>query len=128
MTNPWGPIAEGNYLSLTTFKKDGTGVPTPIWFAADGDKLVVWTVTDSWKVKRAKRNPEVTVQACDLRGKVSGEVVKGRAEVLDGAATAEVRAKLRKKYGLLGRLTIDGSILRRGKSGTVGIAISPAAS
>lgn len=69
MTAPFGQAGTAKYVQLTTFRKDGTPVATPLWAALDGDKLVMWTVTDSWKVKRIRRNPEVLVQACDARGK-----------------------------------------------------------
>ncbi|MET4050116.1 MULTISPECIES: PPOX class F420-dependent oxidoreductase [unclassified Rhodococcus (in: high G+C Gram-positive bacteria)] len=119
-------IADGKYVSLTTFKKDGTPVATPLWGARDGDRLLVWTTTDSWKVKRIKRNPSVTIAPCSARGKVEGDAVDGVAEVLDAAGTEKARSAISSKYGILGWLTVKGSSLRRGKSGTVGISIVPA--
>lgn len=118
-------IADGKYVSLTTFKKDGTPVATPLWGARDGDRLLVWTTTDSWKVKRIKRNAKVTVAPCTARGKVEGAVVDGVAEILDAAGTEQARAAIASKYGILGWLTVKGSSLRRGKSGTVGISVVP---
>ncbi|MGA9872810.1 MAG: PPOX class F420-dependent oxidoreductase [Rhodococcus sp. (in: high G+C Gram-positive bacteria)] len=119
-------IADGKYVSLTTFKKDGTPVATPLWGARDGDRLLVWTTADSWKVKRIKRNPQVTVAPCSARGKIEGEPMAGVAEVLDEAGTEKARAAISSKYGILGWLTVKGSSLRRGKKGTIGIAVSPA--
>lgn len=118
-------IADGKYVSLTTFKKDGTPVATPLWGARDGDRLLVWTTTDSWKVKRIKRNAKVTVAPCTARGKVEGAAVDGVAEILDAAGTEQARAAIASKYGILGWLTVKGSSLRRGKSGTVGISVVP---
>lgn len=119
-------IADGKYVSLTTFKKDGTPVATPLWGARDGDRLLVWTTADSWKVKRIKRNATVTVAPCSARGKVTGDAVDGVAELLDSAGTEKARAAISSKYGILGWLTVKGSSLRRGKSGTVGISVVPA--
>ncbi|MDJ0362190.1 PPOX class F420-dependent oxidoreductase [Rhodococcus sp. H29-C3] len=119
-------IADGKFVSLTTFKKDGTPVATPLWGARDGDRLLVWTPTDSWKVKRIKRNSSVTIALCSARGKVEGDAVDGVAEVLDAAGTEKARSAISSKYGILGWLTVKGSSLRRGKSGTVGISIVPA--
>lgn len=119
-------IADGKYVSLTTFKKDGTPVATPLWGARDGDRLLVWTTTDSWKVKRIKRNPSVTIAPCSARGKVEGDAVEGVAEIMDAAGTENARSAISSKYGILGWLTVKGSSLRRGKSGTVGISIVPA--
>lgn len=116
-------ILRAKYVSLTTFKKDGTPVATPLWAAADGSTLVMWTVADSWKVKRLRRNPKVVVQACDFRGKLSGEPVSATAAVLDAAGAEEVRSLIIRKYGILGWITVKGSGLRRGKDATVGLAI-----
>ncbi|SNS19850.1 PPOX class F420-dependent oxidoreductase [Rhodococcoides kyotonense] len=118
-------IADGKYVSLTTFKKDGTPVATPLWGARDGGRLLVWTTADSWKVKRIKRNAAVTIAPCSARGTVQGDAVDGRAEILDSSGTEQARAAIAKKYGILGWLTIKGSNLRRGKTGTVGISVTP---
>jgi PPOX class probable F420-dependent enzyme len=118
-------LAEAPYVSLTSYRKDGTPVATPLWVVRDGDALAVWTPTDSWKVKRIRRNPQVTVAPCQFRGQLTGDPVPGRAEVMSAEDTQRVRDLLRRKYGLTGRLTLWGSRLRRGLSGTVGIRISP---
>lgn len=119
-------IADGKYVSLTTFKKDGTPVATPLWGVRDGDNLLVWTTADSWKVKRITRNGKVTVAPCSARGKIEGDAVDGVAEILDAAGTEKARSAIASKYGIVGWLTVKGSSLRRGKSGTVGISIAPA--
>ncbi len=118
-------LGAGKYLLLTTFRRNGTAVPTPVWVVPDGDELAVWTVTTSAKVKRIRRNNAVTLAECDLRGNPRGEAVPGTARILDDAGTQRVRALLRKKYGIMGWLTVNGSLLRRGRSGTIGIAIRP---
>ena len=121
----FGEAGTAKYVALTTFRKDGTPVSTPLWAALDGDRLVMWTRTESWKVKRIRRNPEVIVQACDARGKVlTGEPVSGRAEILDAAGTGRARGLIIAKYGVAGRITVLGSTLRRGKGGTIGLSIS----
>ncbi|WP_336669752.1 PPOX class F420-dependent oxidoreductase [Tsukamurella sp. USMM236] len=117
-------VADAKYVLLTTFRKDGTPVATPIWAVRDGADLVVWTVADSWKVKRLRRNPSVLVQACDARGKkTTGPEVAGAGEVIDGG---EAGSKIAKKYGVLGWLTVTGSKIRRGAGGTVGIRVRDA--
>jgi PPOX class probable F420-dependent enzyme len=125
MTTPLGELATANYVLLTTFRKDGTPVGTPVWAVARDEKLFVWTVTGSWKVKRIRRNPAVTVQPCDIRGNAHGHVVEASARLLDGSETEQVRALLRRKYWLTGPLAILASNLRRGKDGTIGIEITP---
>ncbi|MFF2550047.1 PPOX class F420-dependent oxidoreductase [Nocardia sp. NPDC058058] len=124
MDNPFGPVGTAKYVLLTTFKKDGTPVGTPLWAALDNGRLYIWTVTDSWKVKRIRRNPQVTVQACDVRGKPNGEIVSGKAVILDDAGSDRVRGLVKRRYGLQGHLVVTGSTLRRGKTGTVGIEIT----
>ncbi|MDI9930894.1 PPOX class F420-dependent oxidoreductase [Rhodococcus sp. IEGM 1354] len=126
MTATFEDIAKGKYVLLTTFKKDGTAVPTPLWGALDGDRLLVWTVSDSWKVKRIRRNSKVLLAPCDMRGKPQGDAVDATAEILDASGTEKARAAIVSKYGILGWLTVKGSVLRRGKSGSVGLAITPA--
>ncbi|MDH6116135.1 PPOX class F420-dependent oxidoreductase [Kitasatospora sp. GAS204B] len=117
-------LGRGKYLLVTSYKKDGTAVPTPVWVVRDGDALGVWTPADSWKVKRIRRNPKVLVGPCDVRGRATGESVPATAELLDAAGTARYRPLLGRKYGLIGRLTMLGSRLRRGLEGTVGIRIT----
>ncbi|QIS04538.1 PPOX class F420-dependent oxidoreductase [Nocardia brasiliensis] len=124
MTNTLGAVGKADYVLLTTFRKDGTPVGTAVWAVADGDKLYVWTVTDSWKVKRLRRNPAVTVQPCSVAGKPRGEIVEGTGRVLDQEGTERVRKLLMRKYWLMGPITILGSNLRRGKKGTIGIEIT----
>ncbi|MFJ9520051.1 PPOX class F420-dependent oxidoreductase [Kitasatospora sp. NPDC101801] len=117
-------LAAGSYLLVTTYKKDGTPVPTPVWVVRDGNALGIWTVTDSWKVKRIRNRADVLVGPCDLRGNPTGESVPATAELLDAERTAAYRTLLRRKYGLLGVVTLLGSKLRRGDRGTVGIRIT----
>ncbi|WP_068926120.1 PPOX class F420-dependent oxidoreductase [Planobispora rosea] len=119
-------LAAEPYVSVTTFRRNGTAVPTPVWAAPDGEALVIWTPVSAGKVKRIRNNPEVTVRACDLRGNARGEEVAGRAEILSAEETERVRGLLSRKYGLQGRLVILGSKLRRGSRGTVAIRITPA--
>jgi len=117
-------LGASQYLLVTTFRKNGRAVPTPVWVARDDDALVVWSVTDTGKVKRIRRTAKVLVGPCDVRGKPTGDQVPGRAKILDSAGTDRVRDLLRKKYGLIGRLTMRGSLLRRGRDGTIGIRIT----
>ncbi|MDR3032910.1 PPOX class F420-dependent oxidoreductase [Kitasatospora cineracea] len=116
-------LAAGKYLLITSYKKDGSPVATPVWVVRDGDALGVWTVADSWKVKRIRRRGDVLVGPCDVRGNPSGSPLPATAEIADPATTERYRQLLGRKYGLVGRLTLLGSRLRRGKGGTVGITV-----
>jgi PPOX class probable F420-dependent enzyme len=117
-------LGRGSYLLVTTFRKDGTPVPTPVWVGRDGDELIVWTQTTAGKVKRVRNNPTVELTACDLRGKPRGETVKGTARILDAAGTERGRRILRKKYGISGRVVIGASKVFRGRDSTVCLAIT----
>ena len=117
-------LGADKYVLLTTFRKDGRAVPTPVWAARDGAELLVWTETNSGKVKRIRRQGTVELAPCDMRGRPKGQSVRGRARVLDADATRHARALISKKYGLIGWLFIFVSKLRRGEAGTIGLAIT----
>ena len=103
MTDALSALAAEKFVSLTTFKKDGTPVAAPTWIGRDGDHLFVWTPADSWKAKRAKNNPRVTLVPCGRGGKVrnGAEPVGGTAEVMSEPATVQrLAGVIRRKYGL----------------------------
>jgi PPOX class probable F420-dependent enzyme len=112
------------YVLLTTFRKDGRAVPTAVWAAPDGGSLVIWTVADSGKVKRIRRSGEVRLAPCTARGVATGDEVAGHAALLDAAGTERTRGLLAGKYGLVGRVAMLASKLRRGADGTVGIRVT----
>ena len=121
----WSDLGKSRAVLLTTFRRDGSAKGVPVWAAPDGDRLVVWTRADSYKVKRIRRNPAVTLQVCDMRGNTKGdEVLRGEATVLDSDGTEHVRKVMTGKYGIVGTLLIQSSKLFRGKDATVGIAIA----
>ncbi|AFT99661.1 PPOX class F420-dependent oxidoreductase [Nocardia brasiliensis] len=128
MSEQFLTLGDGKYVYLTHFRKDGTPVGLPIWVARDAERLVVWVENiDTWKVTRMRRNPQVTVASCDLRGHRRGPEVAARAEVLDVAGTDHVRKLIARKYGLPGRAALWGNRLFRGKNTSVGIALYCAA-
>ena len=118
-------LAASSYIALTTYKKDGTAVPTPVWVSRDGDTLYVWTQADSGKVKRIRNRGHVMVAPSDARGVPQGAAVDASARVLDDPTEmAKVEAAHRAKYGVQFRLVhLAGRVLRRGR-GYVGIAIT----
>jgi PPOX class probable F420-dependent enzyme len=95
-------LARARYLSLTTFRRDGTPVATPVWVARQGDELVVYTARSSGKVKRLRNNNRVLLASCDMHGRVNGDVVEGTARLQDDAESAI--SLIRRKYGLQARL------------------------
>lgn len=92
------------YISLTTFRKTGAKVATPVWFGEDGDKLYVMTRSDMGKGKRIRNNPQVTVAPCTIRGKLTGPEAAALARILPPEEHAHARQTVNKKY-LLARLS-----------------------
>ena len=93
------------YISLTTYRRDGSPVKTPVWVVSDdGKRLLVWTGAKTWKVKRLRRNPNVLVGASDYRGRLLDGEVPGTARILDESAAALVELLLAQKYGLQRKL------------------------
>ncbi len=94
------PLPHSTYVSLTTFRRTGVPVSTPVWAAPDGDTLVVWTRADSGKVKRLRHTSRVTVAPCDVRGRTSGPAVEGLADFVADTDREPAIAALRRAYGL----------------------------
>lgn len=111
-------LARQRYISLTTFRRDGSTASAPVWVVSDdGERLLVWTGANTWKVKRIRRDPRVLIAPADYRGRELGPHVEARARVLGPEAGAVVIPLLRRKYGWQRRaLEIQGrlsSLLRR---------------
>lgn len=117
-------LTDGKYLSLTTFKKDGSAVATPVWVARDGDQLVVITDASSGKAKRLRNSGHVQLAPCDMRGKITGPGCEGRATLVDETDTAHITALIKRKYGLAYTvISLMEKLRRRHESGSVGIRI-----
>jgi len=93
-------IAGQKYISLTTFRKSGAGVPTPVWFGEEGGKLYVMTRSDMGKTKRIRNNPQVKVAPCTMRGKVTGSALSAQARILPPEEHELARAAINRKYWL----------------------------
>jgi PPOX class probable F420-dependent enzyme len=120
-------FASARYVSVTTFRKNGTGVATPVWFAVDGGELFLWTRTDSWKVKRLRNDSRVVVTVCDVRGKIEegAPTAEGTARLLDGAELGVVRRLLSRKYTWqFWAVDWPAMIVRLGKRPHTGIAVT----
>ncbi len=94
-------LGDEPFVLLTTFRRSGKRVSTPVWVARDGDHLVVITPAGTGKVKRIAANPAVEVTPCDRRGRPKpwAPTVAGRAEVREAAAEADAaREAIKAKY------------------------------
>ena len=98
-------IADEKYVSCITFRANGKGVETPVWIAALGDGTAGFTTeATSGKAKRLANDPRVTLQPCDMRGRLKPgtQPVAATARVVTGADAEPVRAAIRRKYWLFG--------------------------
>jgi uncharacterized protein len=131
VTPTFADLAKAQYILLTTFTKDGRPKPTPIWAALDterGDRLLVITEEKSWKVKRIRNTPRVTMATCNMRGRPTSEDVEGTAAVLDKSQTGAVYDAIGRRYGILGGVFNFVSKLRGGMHNNVGLELKVAGS
>ena len=92
-------IAHERHISLTSFKRDGTAISTPVWCARDNGSLLVFSEANSWKVRRIRHNSHVRVAPSNARGKLRGPAVDADAAIIED--TADVETLLGRKYGWL---------------------------
>jgi uncharacterized protein len=123
VTPTFADLAKAQYLLLTTFTKDGRPKPVPIWAAADGDRLLVITEGKSWKVKRIRNTPRVTLATCTMRGRPTSEAVEGTAAILDKSQTGTVYDAIGSRYGIVGKVFNLFSKLRGGSENNVGLEL-----
>ena len=98
-------LDRARYLSLVTFRRDGRAVATPVWHAERDGRLYVFSEAAAGKVKRLRRDPQVRLAPCDVRGRVRGDWWQGRARIVDHPDTeAAGYAALARKYGWQMRL------------------------
>ena len=100
----FAPFANRQYINLESFKRDGTPVRTPVWFAVDDGVIYIYTLAKAWKVKRIRRNPRVRLAPCTIRGRVIGPWVEAEAQIAAAATAAHGHALLLRKYGWKKRL------------------------
>jgi len=129
-TSAFDDLGGQDFVSLTTYRRSGVGVPTPVWIGRDGDALIVTTPAGSGKVKRLRANPGVEMRPCSRRGRVdeTSVPVAGVAEIIaDEATAARLTGILRAKYGLQFRLAmLVERLLRSGEAHRVLLRITPA--
>ena len=113
----------GRFLSVTSFKRDGTGVATPVWFVSDGRRLFALTDLRSAKVRRIRRNPCVLAASCRADGKLRRDPVPAHAEVLTSTAELEyVQKLLLERYRITYRLVMLAYRLGRRVRGRSSVA------
>ncbi|TFV59474.1 PPOX class F420-dependent oxidoreductase [Mycobacterium sp. PS03-16] len=127
MADRFDDVADAKYLLLTTFTKDGKPKPTAIWAARDGHRLVVITDDGSWKVKRIRNTPRVTIQRCTALGKPKGGPVDAQARVLPKDETRAVYDAVVRRYWWHAWWFVPHSLIRGGIDKVhIGLEITPA--
>jgi len=86
------------YISLTTFRKTGVGIPTPVWFGEEDGKRYVMTRSDMGKAKRIRNNPKKKIAPCTIRGKVTGPGFSATARVLPPEEHQHAPKTINRKY------------------------------
>ena len=128
MAETFDDVARSKYLLLTTFTKDGRPKPTAVWGARDGDKLLIITDDGSWKAKRIRNTPRVTIQRSGGLGQAKGEPIEAVARILPKEDTRRVYDAVVKRYWWHAWWFIPHSLIRGGIDKVhIGLEIKPAA-
>ena len=117
-------LGNATYVNLETFRKNGTGVQTPVWGARNGDEIIIFTNGESYKVKRLRRDTRVRIAECSVRGALKGPWHEGTGRIVEDPAEqqAGLRALL-EKYGWQMRLADWGARIRGSKKNWAHIAV-----
>lgn len=126
-TSTFSTLNGQQYMNLTTFRKSGEAMITPVWFAQEGDTLYMFTTADAGKVKRIRNSGRVQVSPSDRAGKPLGSAVDAHARLLNAAEGAHADVLLSKKYGLMKRLIGVVHLLRRSSNVYIAITQAPGA-
>lgn len=131
---PLTSVKNDRYINLTTFRKSGEAVATPLWFAEHQGVLYAQTFPSAGKLKRIRHTARVTVASCTINGKTLGPQILGRARIITNEQEILLaEAALARKYGLTrriynGALGALGKLRRQAPAGRTYIAIEPATS
>jgi uncharacterized protein len=123
-TSALEPFVDQNTVLLTTYRRDGTGVGTPVHIAVDGDRAYIRTWDTAWKLKRIRNNPEVEVASSTVGGRPTGPAIRARARVLGGAESKYAAEMLARKYPILHGVLIPRLHRLRGNR-TMHIELTP---
>ena len=100
-TDRLAPFRNQKYINIETFRRDGRGVKTPVWFVLrENGVFYVYTEAASWKVKRIRNNPRVRVAPCKMRGDVTGAWQAASAQIVNGEEEQAANRLLDRKYFL----------------------------
>jgi PPOX class probable F420-dependent enzyme len=114
----FAPFARQQTVVLTTLRRDGTPVKTPVNIAVDGDRAFIRTWDTAGKVKRIRNNPEVTIAPCTAGGRPTGPAIPARARILTGEESAHAGRLLARKHPILHALLVPLGHRLRGNTTT----------
>ena len=106
MSAAFGPVKDVKTILLTTYKRDGTAVGTPVSIAFDGDRVFFRSYDQAWKTRRLRNNPRVEVAASTLRGRRTGPVIHARATLLEDGQASLAATALARRHRLLQGLLV----------------------
>ncbi|MGH3188075.1 MAG: PPOX class F420-dependent oxidoreductase [Streptosporangiaceae bacterium] len=109
MSAALAPLKETKTILLTTYKRDGTGVDTPVSIAFDGDRAYFRSWNKAWKTKRLRNNPRVRAAPCTLRGKPRGPAIEASARLLDGEQARVAARALARRHRVLQGLLVPAA-------------------
>ena len=113
-------FSDQDYINLETYKKDGTGVKTPVWFVTDQDTIYVITREKTGKVKRIRNNSSIRICPCSFNGTPKGKWISGSATKIQGKEEKKAISLRKKKYGIKAKLA---NFLTKGKGSLIAYAI-----
>lgn len=123
----FGEVARARYLLLTTFTKDGRAKPTAVWGVPQDGTLLIITDDGSWKTKRIRNTPRVTLAECGVLGKPKGAPVEAVARMLPASETRRVYDAVVRRYWWHAWWFVPHSLLRGGIDKVhAAIEVSPA--
>jgi len=106
------------HISLETFRQDGSGVATPVWFVIDDGRLFCRSSPETHKVRRMRRNPAVTIAPCTFRGRVKGDRIAARVEMIPESEWPRLNGLYERRYRLAH--TLDRLSVRLGRESHIG--------
>ena len=123
VNGPFSYLYPQQFVLLTTFRKNGTGVPTPVWFAPAQGNLYVMTPSSTAKIKRLHNNSRILLAPCDRSGNVIGEQVEASGRELPSSDARLADKALADKYGILYRIFAFFQKLRKVKRSFIEITM-----
>lgn len=117
MTSSLEPLRHSKTILLSTYKRDGTAIRTPVSVAFDGERAFFRSYDKAWKTKRLRHNPRIEAAPCTVRGKPTGAAISGEARLLDGDDARAAAAALAHRHRVLQAILVpSGHRLMRYKT------------